>query len=435
MSAVKRFSVETLQRFCFSARLSHPRRRLAFSLVVCAVTLAAVSPRLLVTLANPPDHRMIDLAVYRAGGQSVLHGQPLYGALTQTELPFTYPPAAALFALPLAVLPWFLDQWIWVLAICISLIVCIRLAFRPLLLAIGQYALLAGAALFVLFMNIEPMRDELHFGQVDLILLALCVADCLTEKPRWPRGMLIGLATAIKLTPGVFIVYLLVSRRTAAGRTAALSALACTTLGFAILPGDSTAYWRHEMFNLNRIGSPSSTSNQSLYGLMLHVSAQHALPLALWLCVAAAVAALGLACARRVSVAGNEIAGVAIVSLLAALLSPISWIHEYVVIVVAIAAILGPGRSWLRAIAATGTTLAFTLPIPYWATQWAGHGRTPAALPELVRSAYGMAALLIITSFWLTGRATARTTPAPVPRDAIDAAPVGQGRERDPAGT
>jgi alpha-1,2-mannosyltransferase len=345
-------------------------------------------------------------------------------------LPFTYPPAAALFAVPIAILPWSGDQWIWVLAICASLIACIRLAFRPMLETMGRYAVLAAAALFVLFMNIEPMRDELHFGQVDIILLALCVADCLTEEPRWPRGLLTGLATAIKLTPGVFIVYLLVSRRTRAGWTAALSALGWTTLGFVILPADSADYWRHEMLNLNRIGSPTSTSNQSLYGLLLHVSGHSALPLALWLGVAVAVAAAGLACARQVSLSGNEIAGVAIVALLGALLSPISWIHEYVVIVVAIGAIVGWGRSWARAAAAAGTALLFTLPIPYWASRWADASRPPGTLPELVRSEYGLAALLVIGFLWRAGtRGTGPAPPAPAWEAATAVAPAGDDRE------
>jgi alpha-1,2-mannosyltransferase len=51
---------------------------------------------------------MVDLGVYRTSGLSVLQGQPLYTVLTPPPqlLPFTYPPAAALFAVPLALLPW-----------------------------------------------------------------------------------------------------------------------------------------------------------------------------------------------------------------------------------------------------------------------------------------------------------------------------------------
>jgi alpha-1,2-mannosyltransferase len=368
-------------------------------LLACGLALCAIWPRLHLCLYNQPERRMIDLFVYRTGGQSFLDHRQLYYVGSAAHLPFTYPPIAAAFAVPLALTSWRLDQWIWVCAICLSLVACIRLSYRPVLLKAGRHAVMAGAALFTLCMYLEPMRDELHFGQVDVILLALCVADCLTDSPRWPRGALIGLATAIKLIPGVFIVYLLVSRRPLAARTAVLSAIAWTVLGFVILPGASANYWSHQIFDLNRIGSSSSTSDQSLHGLILHLSGHSSAPLALWLGVVLAVATLGFACARRVSLSGHETAGVAITALLGALLSPIAWIHEYSVIVVVIGAILGYGRSWIRVAAAAVVVLLFMLPIPYWGAAWQGMHGIPGDVAELVRSEYGIVGMLIIAFF------------------------------------
>ena len=81
-----------------------------------AAALAAVEPLVRGYLTSVPDQRMVDLAVYRTGGLSVLQGQPLYAVLTQPPqlLPFTYPPVAALFAVPLALLPWSAAQLAWV---------------------------------------------------------------------------------------------------------------------------------------------------------------------------------------------------------------------------------------------------------------------------------------------------------------------------------
>jgi alpha-1,2-mannosyltransferase len=387
----------------------HPLKRTGVHLLVYGIALCAILPRLRLTLDNEPDRRMMDLAVYRMGGQGFLQSRQLYGMVTQFwHLPFTYPPISALFAAPLALVSWRSDQLIWVFAICVSVIVCIRLACRPLLMAVGRYAPMAVAALFVLFIYLAPMRDELQFGQVDIILLALCVGDCLTEKPRWPRGLLIGVATAIKLIPGVFIIYLLISRRTKAARTAAISAVGCTVLGFAITPRDSIEYWDHQVFNMNRIGSSSSTSNQSLHGLMLHLSGHSTVPFALWAGLALIVAAFGFACARRMSHTGNDITGVAIVALLSALLSPISWIHEYVVIIVVICAVVSHGRPVVRIAGGVLITIIFTLPIPHWGTQWLGIHAIPAAAMELVRSAYTVTALLIIAVFWIAQIRTAR---------------------------
>ena len=69
----------------------------------------------------------------------------------------------------------------------------------------------------------EPMRETVNFGQVNTLLLFLVAVDLLRLLPagnRW-AGVGIGLATAIKLTPGIFIVYLLVTGRWRAAVTAA----------------------------------------------------------------------------------------------------------------------------------------------------------------------------------------------------------------------
>jgi alpha-1,2-mannosyltransferase len=56
------------------------------------------------------------------------------------------------------------------------------------------------------------------------VLMALVSLDCLLPSLRWERGILTGLATAVKLTPAAFIMFFLLrgDRRTAA--TSALSA-------------------------------------------------------------------------------------------------------------------------------------------------------------------------------------------------------------------
>jgi len=68
------------------------------------VALAVVEPLIRGYLTSVPDQRMVDLAVYRTGGLSVLQGQPLYTVLTQPPqlLPFTYPPLAAQSATAIA---------------------------------------------------------------------------------------------------------------------------------------------------------------------------------------------------------------------------------------------------------------------------------------------------------------------------------------------
>src|SRR5436190_1420035 len=77
----------------------------------------------------------------------------------------------------------------------------------------SRWFTLAVAAAFAA--AFEPMRETVNFGQVNMLLLALVAGDLLLlvrGGRRW-AGVLIGLATAIKLTPGLFILYLLLTRR------------------------------------------------------------------------------------------------------------------------------------------------------------------------------------------------------------------------------
>src|SRR4051812_18058253 len=72
-----------------------------------------VAARLTATSAQ----RLVDLDVYRNAGTSVLHGRDLYGFLSHApqRLPFTYPPFAALLAVPLAWLPFAAAGLLWTL--------------------------------------------------------------------------------------------------------------------------------------------------------------------------------------------------------------------------------------------------------------------------------------------------------------------------------
>jgi alpha-1,2-mannosyltransferase len=281
--------------------------------------LAAIWPLVRGYLTSVPDQRMVDLNVYRTSGLSVLQGQPLYTVLTPPPqlLPFTYPPAAALFAVPLALLPWSAAQLAWVPFVYVPLAVIIWFAFAPLLRRVSPVPLRAAAfaVIFAAGAYLFPMRDEMRFGQVDTVLLALAVADCAARSPRWPRGALVGLATAIKLVPGVFIVYLWLSGRRRAAVTAAVAAVAWTLGAWLLLPGDSVTYWTSTIFQSGRLGSNAGTSNQSLRGILLRIFLPGQAPGALWAAVAVLAAVAGFAVARRLARQDREMEGIAVTAL------------------------------------------------------------------------------------------------------------------------
>jgi alpha-1,2-mannosyltransferase len=374
--------------------------------------LAAVEPLVRGYLTSVPDQRMADLNVYRTGGLSVLQGQPLYSVLTQPPqlLPFTYPPVAALFAVPLALMPWPAAQLVWVSFIYVPLAVVIWFAFAPLLRRAGRLRAVVFAVVFAACAYLFPLRDEMRFGQVDLVLLAMAVADCAARAPRWPRGALVGLATAIKLVPGVFIVYLWLSGRRRAAVTAAIAAIAWTAGAWLLLPRDSVTYWTSVIFESGRLGSNAGTSNQSLRGILLREFLPGHAPGAVWVAVAVVVAAAGFALVRRLARESREMEAIAVTALLWVLLSPVSWIHHFVVVVVVIGAILADGRSPRRVALAAGTVAFFALTIPWWGQSLLARHDVPTLAARVVQDAFGIAAVALVV---IIGRLRAADRRAP----------------------
>ncbi len=471
--------------------LALPRRirRAAPGVLAWAVALALVGRLVVGYLTNQADQRLVDLDVYRTGGVSLLHGQPIYHMLTQAPqlLPFTYPPIAAVFAVPLAMMSWPAAQVVWVAFIYVPLAVTIWYAFRPLLgitpggrppgtpravtpggrppgtpravtpggrptgaprtvtpggrppgrtgtpgdrppgagaplavtpggrptgipravtpggrptgtpgICAGRYAPVAYAGLFTVCAYLFPLRDQMRFGQVDVLLVALCVADCAAVNPRWPRGALVGLATAVKLTPGVFIIYLWISGRRRAAATAAAVAVAWTLGAFMLLPRDSLYYWTNAIFDSNRLGSNTGTSNQSLRGVLLRLFLPSAAPSALWLAALIVVGVAGFAVARRVARTGGEMAGVAVTGLLAVLLSPVAWIHHLAWVVVVIGAVVGDGRDRRRLAAAAAIAVFYTVTLPWWGLSLLKVTWLPKLAGRIVQSSFGLGAIALI---------------------------------------
>lgn len=373
-------------------------REVAIIVAAILVTAIAVGPLVLHWLTNQPDQRLVDLDVYRSGGQAVLRGTPVYDFVTQPPqlLPFTYPTFAVLLAVPLALLPWTAAQWLWTALIFIAMTLVVRHSFVALLGRIRPWAPLAAGILVALCAYTMPLRDQIRFGQVDIILIAMCVADIAPARTRWPRGLMIGLATAIKLVPGVFLVYFWITGRRREARTAAIAAVAATLTTFLILPADSADYWFRALFDSDRLGANTATTNQSIRGMLLRLYWPDAVTSVLWLACAAVVAYFGFRAARDAWRDGDEIRGVAITGLTAVLISPVSWIHHLAWLVIVLGAIVGDGRDLRRALLAAGVWLFYLLEVPWWGITLLAHHTAPRFVGRVVQDAYGLGALVLL---------------------------------------
>ena len=151
---------------------------------------------------------MVDLEVYRHAGSVLLAGGDFYDL--PGPLQFLYPPFAAVLAVPLALLPTTVVQLGWTAAGALALVAILhRFGLQSWLLSVAS-----AVAVYV----VEPIVQTLAFGQLGIFLVALIVLD-LVPGPRvfsrrlLPEGVLTAIATAIKLTHAIFVVYLLVVRK------------------------------------------------------------------------------------------------------------------------------------------------------------------------------------------------------------------------------
>ncbi len=271
----------------------------------------------------------VDLLVYRYGASRVLAGQDLYSTgLTGNPrtLLFDYPPFAALCSLPLTFLTPVLAQ---VLGLVTNLAL-VGYVVRRTLIRLGTVdsAVLwsLGALCVGLVVWLEPVRLSLQLGQVNLVILAIVVADVLGPDTRKWAGVGIGVVAGIKLTPALFIVFLLLLGRRRPAVVAALTFGATVMIGAILLPRDSGYFWlRGGFHDVARITS-DPVANTSLTGLFvrLHVAgAPVVMATALLAAVALTIAVLAW---RR----GQPVVGLAIVGMSSAAVSPFSWSHHWV---------------------------------------------------------------------------------------------------------
>lgn len=344
--------------------------QLLLVLLVLALAEAPVAWRYLI--AWPGDQWQVDVEVYREAARSVVYGRPIYEQMTEAPqlLPFTYPPFAALLALPLAALPFVVVGWTWTALQVAATYATVLIVFRALLERAGRWRFLAGAVVTAPMLWLHPVADGVRFGQVNAFIVLACAADLVVRRPRWARGALVGLAVAVKLTPGVLLVHLLWSRQWRTAATAVGAAAIVTVGAFVVLPEASLAFWGGALSDSNRLGPNMGTSNQSLRGFLLRLGPDGVAGTALWVVLALAAAAAGLTVARRAHRAGDPVSEVAAMGLVAVLCSPVSWIHHFSWVIVIVAALVGDGRSRQR-LTIGGVVLAwFLCRLPWWGITW-----------------------------------------------------------------
>jgi alpha-1,2-mannosyltransferase len=315
-------------------------------------------------------HGFFDLSVYDGALRSwVREGGSLYDySVPDSVFGFTYPPFAALVMLPLAFLPWSATVVVSVAITVACAAGVLYLLMRPVARRRGWDTRYAAAVAVIVAPAFEPFMETLLFGQINLVLVLLVTVDLLVLARRGSRftGIGVGLATAIKLTPGIFIVYLLVTRRWRAALVASGTAAAATLLAFALAPGASRVFWTSALWNTSRVGDLDFIANQSIMGALARWNP--ASPSRVVEVIAGlAVAAIWFVKVRRADAAGDVMTGIALTGILGCLVSPVTWIHHLVWLAPALVALadgaLGDGLPLPRPLTARFPSLAASRPV------------------------------------------------------------------------
>lgn len=290
---------------------------------------------------------LMDLQVFQDAGRAMLAGQDLYSEdfPTRSGFRFIYPPFAAITFIPLAPLGATLVQVAWTAATVAAVWAILAMAAIRLRLdgATTLALALTGVALLL-----EPIRSNLGFGQINVFLVLMVTADVLGFTPRRVRGVLVGLAAGIKLTPAAFALMFLV-RRDWASLARAVAAVAVTVaLGHLVRPADSQFFWTTEFFLTDRGGPPEFVPNQALSGLLARAGlAPPVLDLAVYgfFLLAAAAATWG---AWRLTRDDRPVDALLLISLGVFIASPVAVTHHWSGMLIALPLLLATRRLPVR---------------------------------------------------------------------------------------
>lgn len=350
-----------------------------------------------------------DFRVYLAGANALLDGEALYDLEVQgarRQLPFTYPPFAAALFIPFTLVSQTFGSYLWsiISVACLFGIAWLTAARIP---ALAGYAAKArtwelAALIFTLSVFSETIIKNFQLGQVNIVVVCAVLFDTVS-RTRY-RGFLTGLAAGFKVTPAIFIVFMLVNRRWADFGRAVLGFATSLVIGSFFGVGQVWQYWTTELFDTNRVGDTDRTSNVSALGTLTRLLPDSTAKV-VWL---AAVVVVGVAAFWIAAKWWNHstLVSASVIGVTALFVTPISWVHHWVWLIPAggAAVALAIRAFRLRRMAvgfvmAAGATLAIVPELLHMRYRGGALVAHRPKLADLVGAGYPILAVLVIASF------------------------------------
>jgi alpha-1,2-mannosyltransferase len=346
---------------------------------------AAVAGIALVAYLAAWGHRYgLDLRVYRQSARAWLDGHnPYFSTFTRSQLAYTYPPFALLVLASLTWASFAVTQ-------CLMWVVSVLAATAAVVFILkdrgfaGRAPLWFGAFAWACasMILLEPARSSVDYGQIEFVLMFLVVADVLVV-PSSYRGIGIGIAAAIKLTPLIFVLVLFVRRDWHSVVRAVLSFMVWTGFTWLLWPELSRVYWDHDVIHPARVGTVTNGSNQSWYAVLHRPPFPESGSAPAWLVLSLASVLLGTFVAWRCVRTERQSFAIISVALAGLLISPISWTHHWIWVLLIPPMLVGPLRHETKSVVRVmlWALVGLTVVAPYW---WFSTGAPADAFQALV---------------------------------------------------
>lgn len=317
---------------------SNPLVRSRFArLEALAPVLLAVS--VFLRLASTTGYYLVagdaffDLRVYVLGGAALNDPGTLYeffyvDPLKNEQLPFTYPPFAAMVFYPLHLPPFGLVAFLWQAALIAAVYATVRLCQR--MVGGGGHRIAMLWTAVAIWM--EAPGGSIQVGQIGIFLM-LAVLYAAYSTRWWVSGLLVGLGAGVKLTPAITGLYFVGVRRWGAAVFSAVVFFATVGLSFLLLPDEARRYFPGRLSEAGQDLPVGSFWNQSWRGGLSRIAGHDVGTGALVIGALAVTAVLSVLAWRALgSVEGerDRLGSLLVIQIFGLLASPVAWIHHWV---------------------------------------------------------------------------------------------------------
>jgi alpha-1,2-mannosyltransferase len=279
----------------------------------------------------------VDFDVYLMGAKQAFNGHLYTSYLPFPRLPFTYPPIAALLFTPFTVMSRITAQIIWAVISATLLLAFLGCSLRTVRPSWRRSDVVLWSLILALpAMALNPISMTFNLGQINLLLALLVLVDLanikISARHRPPRGLMTGIAAALKLTPLIFVPFLFATKQIRAACVALITFCVCAIIMLIVAPSEAWSYWTKYMFDAHRVGGVVYISNQSLRSMIYRFSHGHA-PKTLIVLLVLSVGIVGLSTAVWAYRSSSPLLAILLCAVTGLLISPITWAHHLVWIV------------------------------------------------------------------------------------------------------